>query len=123
MGLLEQLAATGLKLSLNGEKLDYKYAGKISTEQLNYLKANKLVLMAELKKRQSVYDTFDGTPDYEDLDRNLLIEEGKRYAYHFELENNAGAGTWITDKPSGNARGDLAAFYGKKKIKTFELLN
>jgi len=50
-------------------------------------------------------------------------EAPKKYAYHFELKNNAGAGTWITEKPPTLAKSDLQAFYIGREIEEFELIN
>jgi len=47
----------------------------------------------------------------------------KKYAYHFELKNNAGGGTWVTDKTPEEARKDLADFYIGREIEEFELIN
>lgn len=50
-------------------------------------------------------------------------ETPNKYAYHFELKNNAGGGTWVSDKPPSEARKNLADFYIDREINVFELIN
>jgi len=41
----------------------------------------------------------------------------------YELNNNAGAGTWLTYLPPEKARKTLEAFYIGQEIKEFDLIN
>jgi len=50
-------------------------------------------------------------------------ERQKKYAYHYELNNNAGAGTWLTYLPPEKARKSLEDFYIGREIKEFDLIN